>query len=94
MRNKRYSEIVSLVCFVLLLLIIAICSLINIASKQDKPIETSYRTYTVQQGDNLTKIANKYYTDTYLNEAIFEIKKENNLKSSSLEVGQVLKVRR
>ena len=42
--------------------------------------------YIVQKGDNLWTIANKYDT------TIDDIKKLNNLKSNTLQIGQVLKI--
>lgn len=42
--------------------------------------------YVVQKGDNLWTIANKYDT------TIDDIKKLNNLKSNTLQIGQVLKI--
>ena len=42
--------------------------------------------YVVQKGDNLCTIANKYDT------TIDDIKKLNNLKSNTLQIGQVLKI--
>ena len=43
-------------------------------------------TYTVKQGDTLTKIATNYHT------TVKAIKTENNLKSSVIKVKQVLKI--
>ena len=43
-------------------------------------------TYTVKQGDTLTKIATTYHT------TVKAIKTENNLKSSVIKVKQVLKI--
>jgi LysM repeat protein len=48
--------------------------------------------HIVKQGENLTQIADKY-SNEYTPKAIYNIKKDNNLKNSSLEVGQVLKIR-
>ena len=43
-----------------------------------------FTTYTVQRGDNLYSIANKYNT------TVNEIKRKNNLTSNNLSIGQQL----
>ena len=47
---------------------------------------TNYINYTVKKGDSLYKIANTYNT------SVSDITKLNNLKSTSLSIGQVLKI--
>ena len=47
----------------------------------------SYVNYTVQKGDSLYSIAKKYNT------TVENITKDNNLNSSNLSIGQVLKIR-
>ena len=49
---------------------------------------TEYIQYTVQPGDNLYSIAQRYNTTTA------EIMQINNLKSNLLSIGQVLKIPR
>lgn len=49
-------------------------------------IEINYNNYTVQKGDSLYKIANKYNT------TVQEIININNLTSSNLSIGQILKI--
>ena len=51
-------------------------------------VEPSYETYTVKKGDSLYIIAKKYNT------TVDNLIKLNNLKTNSLSIGQVLKVRR
>lgn len=91
MKRKTIKNILTVTAYLAVIIALLII-LDNVTHKQNKTVETSYKTYTVQQGDNLTKIANRFYKDTYLPEAIFTIKQENNLKSSGLEVGQVLRL--
>ena len=51
-------------------------------SEQTKPLNT----YTVQKGDNLYSISNKYNT------SVDELKKINNLSTNIIQIGQVLKI--
>ena len=51
-------------------------------------VEPSYETYTVKKGDSMYIIAKKYNT------TVDNLIKLNNLKTNSLSIGQVLKVRR
>ena len=44
------------------------------------------KTYTVKKGDSLYSIAKKYST------TVNEIKNKNNLKTNTLQIGQVLKI--
>lgn len=48
--------------------------------------DKNYITYTVKKGDSLYKIANNYNT------SVSNIMKLNNLKSTSLSIGQILKI--
>lgn len=50
-------------------------------------IEPKYETYTVKKGDNLYDIARRYNT------SVINLMDLNNLTSTSLQIGQVLKVR-
>ena len=50
-------------------------------------VEPAYETYTVQRGDNLYDIARKYNT------TVLDLMELNNLSSTNLQIGQVLKVR-
>lgn len=49
--------------------------------------EIKYETYTVKKGDNLYDIARRYNT------SVIDLMNLNNLTSTNLEIGQVLKVR-
>lgn len=51
-------------------------------SEEIKPLNT----YTVQKGDNLYSISNKYNT------SVDELKKINNLSTNIIQIGQVLKI--
>ena len=51
-------------------------------------VEPSYEMYTVKRGDSLYVIAKKFNT------TVDKLKELNSLKSNSLSIGQVLKVRR
>ena len=57
-------------------------------SEQSKEEQTTIpiNTYTVQKGDNLYSIANKYST------SVDELKKINNLSTNIIQIGQVLKI--
>ena len=50
-------------------------------------VEPKYETYTVKKGDNLYDIARRYNT------SVITLMDLNNLTSTSLQIGQVLKVR-
>lgn len=50
-------------------------------------VEPRYETYTVKKGDNLYDIARRYNT------SVINLMDLNNLTSTNLEIGQVLKVR-
>ena len=50
-------------------------------------VQPSYVTYTVKKGDNLYSIAKKY------NVSVDSIVKLNNLSSSNLDIGQILKIK-
>lgn len=50
-------------------------------------VEQKYETYTVKRGDNLYDIARRYNT------TVIDLMNLNNLTSTNLEIGQVLKVR-
>ncbi len=51
-------------------------------------IEPTYETYTVKRGDNLYDIARRYNT------TVIDLMDLNNLTSTNLQIGQVLKVRK
>lgn len=50
-------------------------------------LEKEYITYTVKRGDSLYSIANKYNT------SVDNIKRLNNLSSTNLSIGQILKIK-
>ncbi|MFV0275207.1 MAG: LysM peptidoglycan-binding domain-containing protein [Bacilli bacterium] len=52
----------------------------------NKPLETGYIIYTVKSGDSLYKLANKYNT------TVNEIMNLSNINSTSLSIGQELKI--
>lgn len=58
-------------------------------SKQKKAVQT---TYTVQTGDTLTAIAQKYYGKNKVTEGTEKITKANNLQNETLHVGQSIKI--
>ena len=57
----------------------------------DKITETQYITVSVDSGDTLWSIA-KEHTDGDVRNEIVKIKKANNMKTSDLESGQILKI--
>lgn len=50
--------------------------------------EPQYETYTVKKGDNLYEIARRYNT------SVIDLMNLNNLSSTTLQIGQILKVRK
>ncbi len=66
--------------------ILSIGQKLIIKGKAEIPIENNI-TYTVQKGDTLWSIANKYNT------TVNEIKTLNNLTSNILSIGQILKIK-
>jgi hypothetical protein len=50
--------------------------------------------HTVRQGEHLDDIANKYYPNTYVLKARADIKNINNMTTSDIYEGQVIKVRK
>ena len=55
-------------------------------SKQSIPSTEEYDKYTVQKGDTLYSIANRY------NISVYKLKSINNLTNNTLTIGQVLNV--
>ena len=77
--------------FLTFILILLVISLVVFAKKVEQ-VEKEQVEHIVMRGENLTQIANKYYSDTYLPKAIHKIKKDNKLLDSDLKIGQILKV--
>jgi len=66
-----------------------ICAPVAVATPVKKTVPaTTYRKYTVRQGDTLSEIAEKYHTSAS------KIKKANGLRSDMIRVGQSLKIPR
>ena len=57
-----------------------------IEDKEETTQDSTVNTYTVQKGDNLYSIANKYDT------SVEELKRINNLSTNIIQIGQVLKI--
>ncbi len=57
-----------------------------IEDKEETIQDSTVNTYTVQKGDNLYSIANKYDT------SVEELKRINNLSTNIIQIGQVLKI--
>ena len=91
--NKRKFFISNFV-----ILSIIIISLLFVSKYTFSNENISYSKTYIQVGDTLWNIAeeqqskNKYYKDKEIREIIRDIKKVNNLKSSSLSIGQELKI--
>ena len=58
----------------------------SIEDKEETTQNSTVNTYTVQKGDNLYSIANKYNT------SVEELKRINNLSTNIIQIGQVLKI--
>jgi nucleoid-associated protein YgaU len=59
-----------------------------VAQNTQKPVNGKYKTYTVQKGDNLWKIAEKYYNSGYNAK---QLAQANNIQNPSvIEVGQTI----
>ncbi|MEO7049554.1 MAG: LysM peptidoglycan-binding domain-containing protein, partial [Ferruginibacter sp.] len=56
-------------------------------AKLENIIDTDYKSYKVQKGDNLGTIASKYHVD------VIDLKKWNNLKSNAVALGRNLKIK-
>ncbi|WP_394772956.1 LysM peptidoglycan-binding domain-containing protein [Flavobacterium sp.] len=56
-------------------------------AKLENIIDTDYKSYKVQKGDNLGTIATKYHVD------VIDLKKWNNLKSNAVALGRNLKIK-
>lgn len=84
--KKRFLFAVSCL-LVILFLMVSISSVY--AKKNDSE---SYRILTVSRGDTLWDIAREYRENTDIRKYIYEIRKLNNLSSSDIYEGDLLKL--
>ena len=73
-------------------IVVTVLSIIVATMINDFNKDIVFISYKVQKGDNLTAIADKH-SDEYVLKTIAQIKEDNNLKSSDLVVGTILKLR-
>jgi nucleoid-associated protein YgaU len=57
-----------------------------------KPAAPEFKTYTVQAGDTLSKIAKQFLSDANAYMKIFDINKDQLTDPNKIKVGQVLKI--
>lgn len=86
-RLRTFRTLVFLCLVSTVLLIITVCAK-NINDKQ--PVV--YETIVIEQGDTLWDLAKEYYPDKEIRSAIYEIRKVNDLKNSTIYEGQLIKV--
>ncbi|WP_304393317.1 LysM peptidoglycan-binding domain-containing protein [uncultured Clostridium sp.] len=55
--------------------------------------EGEYTEYIVSDGDRLWDIAEEFSSNKDVREVVYTIKRDNNLESSNLSIGQVLQIR-
>lgn len=98
--SKRYrrsvakrNRFICLCSMVLLFITIISCFLFNTnASGSTEPKTKYYTSISVNEGDNLWKVAEAYYTEEYsdYNEYIEEIKTINNMKDDKVKKGSYI----
>ena len=54
--------------------------------------QTTYKEITVQSGDSLWTLAQKYGTSSDIRKSVYQIKKLNHLDTSEIYAGSVLRV--
>lgn len=89
-RRKRIARLrtITFICIVSTLLLA-----ITVFATNHKPkTQVSYKTVVIEEGDTLWEYAKKYYPDREIRSAIYELKKINNLKDSTIYEGQTIKV--
>jgi predicted RNA-binding protein associated with RNAse of E/G family len=93
MKNKRKyvlknkKRFVSLIITILAIIFIAVFSDISYGFN-----ENTYKTLVFKSGDTLWDIAKQYKNDGDIRKFVFDIKKLNDLKSSSLVEGSEIKI--
>ncbi|MGM0438069.1 MAG: cell division suppressor protein YneA [Bacillota bacterium] len=95
-KDFSFGSLKNKFAFILKILLIVSISVLLIVAFQFKSISSSEPELIevkVVQGDNLWKIADRYYEEnTDLRKKIFQIKKINELESAMLKPGQKLKI--
>jgi LysM repeat protein len=88
MDNKDRFFIAVFILIVVMLFLIFL-SVIKVEQQEKEVIQIQH---IVMSGENLTQLADKYYEDMYLLKAIQKIKTDNNMATSDLQIGQVIKI--
>lgn len=92
-RNKRKMRIRLFKISVVMLVIVSCVFSFSAFSKNEQPDTDNYEEVYVRPGDTLWGIAEEFYgSDIDIREAVYEIKKYNDLDGGMLSVGQKLLV--
>ena len=85
---KRFiTAVLALIFTICLLLVITV-----FANEKKNEDQTEAQIYVVAQGDTLWDIAIEHKGETEIRTYIYKLKKENDLRSSDLQIGQKLKL--
>jgi len=91
--NRKYRLVNRRRFYIFVMMItIAVTSLMFAANVQGADTAERYQTVVVEQGDTLWNIASEYNNGQELRSYIDEVKKANNMESSVIYEGDVLKM--
>ncbi len=90
LKRKLWTLALNILLAVLITILLITIGISKREFKQEGQV--SYKNYIVQEKETLFDIANKLDKDEDLRKTVNDIKKFNNLKSSMIYEGQVLKV--
>lgn len=68
------------------------CDIVIDSSMAPPPRASEPKTYTVQAGDTLSKIAKQYYGNANAYVKIFEANRDQLTNPNKIQIGQVLKI--